>query len=78
MKRGPTTAFLLVFGVWYGVQVSALAQDPAAPAAGGRQARGPAAAPARPQAYPDRPKAPQDVLDRGKGLYGVNCAFCHG
>ena len=29
-------------------------------------------------AYPDRPKAPQDVLDRGKGIYGVSCAFCHG
>ncbi len=31
-----------------------------------------------PVAYPDRPKAPQDVLDRGKAVYGVNCAFCHG
>jgi cytochrome c oxidase cbb3-type subunit 3 len=29
-------------------------------------------------AYPDRPKAPQAVLDRGKGAYSVNCAFCHG
>ena len=29
-------------------------------------------------AYPDRPKAPQDVLDRGKAEYSVNCAFCHG
>jgi cytochrome c oxidase cbb3-type subunit III len=28
-------------------------------------------------AYPDRPKAPQEVLDRGKALYSVNCAFCH-
>ena len=32
----------------------------------------------RPVAYPDRPKAPQDVLDRGKAVYGVSCAFCHG
>jgi cytochrome c oxidase cbb3-type subunit III len=29
-------------------------------------------------AYPDRPKAPQEVLDRGKAVYSVNCAFCHG
>lgn len=32
----------------------------------------------RPVAYPPRPKAPQDVLDRGKATYGVSCAFCHG
>ena len=32
----------------------------------------------RPQAYPDRPKAPQEILDRGKAVYGVSCAFCHG
>ncbi len=29
-------------------------------------------------AYPDRPKAPQEVIDRGKAVYSVNCAFCHG
>lgn len=29
-------------------------------------------------AYPDRPRAPQPVLDRGKGAFSVNCAFCHG
>jgi cytochrome c oxidase cbb3-type subunit III len=29
-------------------------------------------------AYPDRPKAPQEVLDRGKAQFGVTCAFCHG
>ncbi|MGI4756542.1 MAG: c-type cytochrome [Janthinobacterium lividum] len=36
--------------------------------------------PARPGlvAYPDRPLAPKDVLDRGKAVYSVNCAFCHG
>ncbi|HEY0264666.1 MAG TPA: c-type cytochrome [Granulicella sp.] len=28
--------------------------------------------------FPDRPKAPQEVLDRGRGMFGVNCAFCHG
>ncbi len=29
-------------------------------------------------AYPERPKAPQVVIDRGKAVYSVNCAFCHG
>lgn len=29
-------------------------------------------------AYPDRPKAPQAVLDRGRTIFGVNCGFCHG
>ena len=29
-------------------------------------------------AYPDRPLAPKDVIDRGKAVYSVNCAFCHG
>ena len=29
-------------------------------------------------AYPDRPKAPPEVLERGKAAYSVNCAFCHG
>ncbi|SEB80493.1 Cytochrome c, mono-and diheme variants [Terriglobus roseus] len=29
-------------------------------------------------AYPDRPKAPAAVLERGKANFGVNCAFCHG
>lgn len=28
--------------------------------------------------YPQRPPAPQAVIDRGKALYGVNCSFCHG
>lgn len=55
------------------------AQAVAADPAHGRQ--GPPA-PAAPRggfvAYPDRPKAPQAVLDRGKGAFSVNCAFCHG
>ena len=29
-------------------------------------------------AFPDRPKAPQEVLDRGKAAFGVSCSFCHG
>jgi len=36
------------------------------------------AAPGPLVAYPDRPKAPQAVLDHGKATFSVNCAFCHG
>jgi cytochrome c oxidase cbb3-type subunit 3 len=28
--------------------------------------------------FPDRPKYPQEVIDRGKTTYGVSCSFCHG
>ena len=28
--------------------------------------------------FPEHPPAPQDVLDRGRALYGVHCNFCHG
>ena len=68
MKRGIVMALFLVLGVWYVLQLRSVAQAPT-PA----QPRG-----QRPQAYPDRPKAPQDVLDKGKATYGVSCAFCHG
>ena len=29
-------------------------------------------------AYPDRPPADAAAVERGRALYGVNCAFCHG
>ena len=29
-------------------------------------------------AYPQRPPADPAVLERGRGAYAVNCAFCHG
>ena len=33
----------------------------------------------RPQdSYPDRPAADPAAIERGRALYGVNCAFCHG
>jgi cytochrome c oxidase cbb3-type subunit 3 len=34
--------------------------------------------PLRAQAYPPRPAAPADVLERGKALYTLHCALCHG
>lgn len=33
---------------------------------------------ARAQAYPPRPPAAPDVLERGKALYSLHCALCHG
>ncbi|HZP48971.1 MAG TPA: c-type cytochrome [Vicinamibacterales bacterium] len=29
-------------------------------------------------AYPDRPAGDPDAIERGRALYSVNCAFCHG
>jgi cytochrome c oxidase cbb3-type subunit 3 len=69
VKRGTLAALILVLGAWYTVQMRSVAQAPNPAGARGAQ---------RPVAYPDRPKAPQDVLDRGKAVYGVSCAFCHG
>ena len=61
-----------------GLSVVIRAQAPA-PAQGGR-GRGtpPARQAAPPEAYPQRPEADPAVLARGKALYSVNCAFCHG
>ena len=28
--------------------------------------------------YPDRPPGDPAAVERGRALYGVNCAFCHG
>ncbi len=55
-------------------------QGAQAPPAGGRGAQPPATGrgAGRPEAYPQR--APEDpaMVERGKTLYGINCAFCHG
>jgi len=59
--------------------VAAVSVAAQAPPPGGRGGRGGAVpAPARPAAYPDRPAVAQDVLDRGRAIWGVNCNFCHG
>lgn len=75
MKHGIVGALLLVFGLLWVMQMRATAQAPNA-GAGGR--RGGVQQWWQIPAYPDRPKAPQEVLDRGKATYGVSCAFCHG
>jgi cytochrome c oxidase cbb3-type subunit 3 len=81
LKYGLIATALFVPGFIYFVQMPTSAQTPNPPSAQTPHVRGGAAeAPPqqRPIAYPDRPKAPQDVLDRGKATYGVSCAFCHG
>jgi cytochrome c oxidase cbb3-type subunit III len=93
LKRGLVSVVLVLLGGWWVIQLRAVAQNPSAggapsaesaqaPQTGARGARGAAAAgpggAQRPVAYPPRPKAPQDVLDRGKATFGVSCAFCHG
>src|SRR5881628_16793 len=53
----------------------AAAQAPEPPPAAGRGGRGGGGFSA---AYPQRPPADPAVVERGKAIYGVNCAFCHG
>jgi len=60
---------------------AAFAQAPQQPAAGGRGGRGPAPAAGGggfANAYPQRPPADPAVVERGKAIYGAQCAFCHG
>jgi cytochrome c oxidase cbb3-type subunit III len=68
-----------ILGSLYLMQGQMVAQAPTAPQTPPAQgARGAAGGPPRLVAYPPRPKAPQDVLNRGKATFGVSCAFCHG
>src|SRR5438093_3285212 len=50
----------------------------AQPPPGGGRGGGWAAPPQRRQDYPVRPPGDPAAIERGKGLYGVNCQFCHG
>lgn len=53
----------------------AMGQAPARqPQAGGRGGRGAR----RPSAFPEHPPADPAMVERGKAIFGVNCAFCHG
>jgi cytochrome c oxidase cbb3-type subunit III len=69
--------FAAVATVAFLVSAAAAAQPPQPPAPGGRGGgRGAITSPRN--AYPDRPPADPAAVERGKALYGVNCAFCHG
>ena len=68
MKILPTVATMLLVGF---LTVRAQQRDVSSPRPPAFD-RGPAAA------FPTRPKAPPDVLARGKAAYETNCAYCHG
>ena len=60
-----------------------LAQAPTPEAAANQPPQGRGGAPAGGRqggfvAYPQRPPGDPAAIARGKGLYGVNCTFCHG
>jgi cytochrome c oxidase cbb3-type subunit 3 len=81
LKYGLIATALFIPGFASLLQLPVVAQTPRTTSAQTPSIKGGAAeAPPqqRPVAYPDRQKAPQDVLDRGKATYGVSCAFCHG
>jgi mono/diheme cytochrome c family protein len=58
------------------VAAAALSAQAAAPPAG--QAQAPRVITSFRESFPTRPPADPAAVERGKALYGVNCAFCHG
>jgi mono/diheme cytochrome c family protein len=74
-------AVAVAFGVLTAVAMKLPAQAPARGGGnkgGGKQAPGAAGTPAPFVAYPARPPADPAKVARGKEIYTVNCAFCHG
>jgi len=80
MLRTKRVSIVLPFVL--GLALHGLAQGPpAAPAGRGAPAdagRGGRAGRGFGGAYPQRPPADPASVERGRALYGVNCAFCHG
>ena len=78
MKRHRVLVVLAMMTVTAALSVVAQTPPPP-PAAGGGAQGGRGAGGGGPRtAYPTRPPADPAVLERGKALYGVHCAFCHG
>ena len=81
MRRESKAFFRIAAGMLIAGAVHVAAQAPTpAPAPGGRGANKQAAAPARGGgggAYPQRTPDPAAVA-RGKAVYDINCALCHG
>lgn len=74
MLRKPESLFLILLTLATGGGVLNAQTAPpggATPAAAGRSG-------GMRSAYPQRPPADPAALERGKGLYSVQCAFCHG
>lgn len=80
-------ALLVAVGAHLMLTVTAQTQNPRPNQPPGGQ-QGPGGQPPRPpgggggggfaNAYPQRPPAPPEVVERGKALYSVHCGFCHG
>jgi cytochrome c oxidase cbb3-type subunit III len=60
-----------------GIAIAVVHAQPPAPQGRGRGGRGGAITSPR-NAYPDRPPGDPAAIERGRALYSVNCAFCHG
>jgi cytochrome c oxidase cbb3-type subunit 3 len=76
--RRKEIAVLTIVGLTFALAFELSAQAPARGGGnkGAKQAPGGGAAPF--VAYPPRPPADPAVVARGKEIYAVNCAFCHG
>jgi cytochrome c oxidase cbb3-type subunit 3 len=73
-KKSTGAIFLAVLlGSLFLVQLQMTAQNQS-----GRKDTGTIAIKGQTLDFPDRPKYPQEVIDRGKTTYGVSCSFCHG
>src|SRR5947208_7274597 len=75
MHQGKTV--ILIATMFAGATAGPLAAQPSVPAgppppAGGRGGGGIRSA------YPQRPPADPAAVERGRGMFSVNCAFCHG
>lgn len=78
MMRNRSALVAAAFLIWTIAVAGQGAQTPPAPAGRGAQPPAQGRGAGRPEAYPQR--APDDpaMVERGKTLYGVTCAFCHG
>ncbi len=85
MKRGILGMLFFIVGLAGSIAIFARAQqqvhgetpEPPPPAVQGQAPQAPGGGRGAMMGFPDRPKAPQEVLDRGKAQYSVSCAFCH-
>src|SRR5579885_1527678 len=77
-RSGSAVSLSIAAALYFGALL--LAQAGGQGAAGRAGGAGPAGPPGQGGfvAYPQRPVTDQAAVDRGKALFSVNCAFCHG
>jgi cytochrome c oxidase cbb3-type subunit III len=76
-KANPYAPFFAVLALFACLVVTGRLQAQQPPPPGGRGGRGNVISSPR-NAYPDRAPGDPAAVERGKALYSVNCAFCHG